>query len=99
LANASFICAPAQAGVLDLLRSGARGDVVVLDPPRAGAAEVIEGLSRLGTRTIVYVSCDPATLARDLRWFNTQGYHLRVLQPLDLFPHTYHVETIAILTC
>jgi 23S rRNA (uracil1939-C5)-methyltransferase len=99
LTNTQFLCASAHAGVEELLRSGARSDVVILDPPRAGAAEVIEGIVRLAARMIVYLSCDPATLARDLRQLQAHGYQVRQLQPLDLFPHTYHVETLAILTC
>jgi 23S rRNA (uracil1939-C5)-methyltransferase len=101
ITNARFIHASARAGAADLLRHGVRGDVVVLDPPRAGAAEVIDMLPRFGAQSIIYVSCDPVTLARDLRRLSVHGYRLHVLQPLDLFPHTYHVETIALadLTC
>jgi 23S rRNA (uracil1939-C5)-methyltransferase len=79
-----------------LLQQGTHGDIVVLDPPRTGAADVIDVLSRFQAQTVVYVSCDPTTLARDLRRLLGQGYRLSVLQPLDLFPHTYHVETIAV---
>jgi len=101
LANAHFICAPARTGVRHLLRARTRGDVVVLDPPRTGAADVIDEVPRLGAQKVVYVSCDPATLARDLRRLQMYGYRTSALQPLDLFPHSYHVETIAVsvLTC
>ncbi len=73
-------------------------DAAVLDPPRAGLDErVVTELARIGVPRIVYVSCDPATLARDLRRFVDQGYGVDSLQPIDLFPQTYHIESIAVL--
>lgn len=99
--NAQFRQAAVQTEVRELLERGVHGNLVVLDPPRTGAAEVIDDLPRFGARTIVYVSCDPATLARDLRRLLPHGYHLQAVQPLDMFPQTYHVETLAVsvLTC
>jgi 23S rRNA (uracil1939-C5)-methyltransferase len=101
LSNVQFLCADAHSGIRALCRTGVRANVIVLDPPRVGAAAIIEDLPRLGASMIVYVSCDPATLARDVSRLREHGYQLRTLQPLDLFPHTYHVETIAVLvlTC
>ncbi len=101
VANVRFVQAAARAGVQGLLSHKMQGDVVVLDPPRIGAVEVIDDLPQLGARTIAYVSCDPTTLARDLRRLRQHGYQLQSVQPLDLFPQSYHVETIAVsvLTC
>jgi 23S rRNA (uracil1939-C5)-methyltransferase len=70
-------------------------DLVVMDPPRAGAAPARDGLVALRVPRILYVSCDPATLARDIRVLLANGYRLGRVQPIDLFPQTYHVETAA----
>lgn len=73
-------------------------DVVVLDPPRKGAGrEVVEAVAALRTPRVVLVACDPAALARDLSSFLVAGYRLGALSALDMFPHTHHVETIAVL--
>ncbi len=75
-----------------------RADLVVLDPPRSGAGKaVVELLSRVQARRIAYVACDPAALARDLRWFGERGYRLGDLRAFDLFPMTHHVECVAVL--
>ena len=73
-------------------------DVIVLDPPRSGCKkELIQACSRLSPREIVYVSCNPATLARDLALFGQFGYRPLLIQPIDMFPRTYHIETIVSL--
>ncbi|MDR7420586.1 MAG: 23S rRNA (uracil(1939)-C(5))-methyltransferase RlmD [Armatimonadota bacterium] len=73
-------------------------DVLVLDPPRAGAGgKVMRKIGRTGARRVIYVSCNPTTLAPDLRELLPFGYHVVEVQPFDLFPQTYHVETIAVL--
>lgn len=73
----------------------ARPHSVILDPPRTGLSrEVLEGVTRLGARTIVYVSCDVATLARDLRRLTEAGYNVRSVEGFDMFPNTPHVETV-----
>lgn len=69
-------------------------DLVVLDPPRTGAAAEVAQLARLRPRRIVYVSCDPATLARDVALLHGAGYRIGRVQPIDLFPQTPHVETV-----
>jgi 23S rRNA (uracil1939-C5)-methyltransferase len=74
-------------------------DVVVLDPPRDGCGEgVLEGVAALHAKRIVYISCNPATQARDVRRLAGRGYGLRLLQPLDMFPQTGHIEVVALLT-
>ncbi len=72
-------------------------DLAVMDPPRAGAGKTVcEHLRRLRVRRLAYVSCDPATFARDATYLTALGYRLRVVQPVDMFPQTYHVETVSL---
>ncbi len=73
-------------------------DAMVVDPPRSGLApEMVDAIAAQEPRQVVYVSCDPATLARDCRRLVRQGYNLEWIQPVDLFPQTYHIENIALL--
>jgi 23S rRNA (uracil1939-C5)-methyltransferase len=72
-------------------------DLVVLDPPRGGVGQDTVGqIARLRPERLVYVSCDPATLARDARYLSDFGYELLEVQPLDMFPQTYHIESVAL---
>lgn len=70
-------------------------DLILLDPPRAGAANIVNDIAQLKPRYICYVSCDPATLARDLRKLIDSGFELERVTAIDLFPQTYHIETVA----
>lgn len=90
--------APVLRAVRVRARRGERWDVVVLDPPREGAREVCAQVGELGATRVVYVSCDPMTLARDLRTLEAAGYVLVRATPVDLMPQTFHVETVAVLT-
>ena len=97
--NAEFFCGDAGKAALELERQGIRPDVAVVDPPRKGLnADTIEALHRMSPRRIVYVSCDPATLARDVALLKERGYVLKSAQAADLFPRCSHVESIACLT-
>ena len=97
--NAEFFCGDAGEAALALEKQGIRPDVVVVDPPRKGLnADTIEALHRFGARRIVYVSCDPATLARDVALLKEKGYRLKNAQAADLFPRCSHVESIVCLT-
>ncbi|MGI6105468.1 MAG: 23S rRNA (uracil(1939)-C(5))-methyltransferase RlmD [Raoultibacter sp.] len=74
-------------------------DALVVDPPRAGLADgVVESIVATKANSVVYVSCDPATLARDIARFENHGYQLSKVQPIDLFPQTYHVETVVLMS-
>ena len=97
--NARFVCADAGKAMLDLAASGQRPDVVILDPPRAGSTpEFLTALDALAPRRAVYVSCEPATQRRDLEFLVQRGWHVEHIQPVDLFPHTEHVETVCLLS-
>jgi 23S rRNA (uracil1939-C5)-methyltransferase len=92
LDDCRFLSAAAERA-LPTLTAGPR--VVILDPPRGGAAAILPDLVRLHPERIVYVSCDPPTLARDLSALARRGYRLCAVQPIDVFPQTYHLEAVA----
>ena len=97
--NAEFFCGDAGQAALELEKQGVKADVVVVDPPRKGLnADTIEALARFAPRRIVYVSCDPATLARDVALLKERGYTLQSATAADLFPRCAHVETVVLLS-
>ena len=97
--NAEFFCADAGKAALEMEMQGIKPDVVVVDPPRKGLnADTIEALHRMSPRRIVYVSCDPATLARDVALLKDRGYSVQSAQAADLFPRCSHIESIVCLT-
>ncbi|RPJ19847.1 MAG: 23S rRNA (uracil(1939)-C(5))-methyltransferase RlmD, partial [Chloroflexi bacterium] len=74
----------------------AQPDIVLVDPPRAGLEKrVVDGILKLDPQVIAYISCDPSTLARDAARIITGGYRLKEVTPFDLFPQTYHIESIS----
>jgi 23S rRNA (uracil1939-C5)-methyltransferase len=96
--NAEFFCGDAGQAALELEKQGIRADVVVVDPPRKGLnGDTIEALSRFAPRRIVYVSCDPATLARDVALLKERGYQVKDAIAADLFPRCAHVESVVCL--
>lgn len=96
--KARFICADAAKEIPKLISSGERFDAAILDPPRKGADEkLIQSLIQAKPPRISYVSCNPATLARDIKLFCAGGYKFEWAQPVDMFPWTGHVETVALL--
>lgn len=99
ITNARFICADAAQAAEQLACEGVRPDVIVIDPPRKGCdASLIDTVVAMAPARVVYVSCDPATLARDLKLFTEKGYAVKTVQPVDLFPRTAHCETVALLS-
>lgn len=98
ICNARFLCADAAQAAAQLEREGVRPDVIVLDPPRKGCgAELVKTIGKMNPKRVVYVSCDPATLARDLAFFGEAGYQTEQVTPVDMFPRTAHVETVVLL--
>jgi 23S rRNA (uracil1939-C5)-methyltransferase len=96
--NVLFYSGDARHTIPDILEQHGPPDIIVLDPPRSGAGgKVIRRLARAEPSRIVYVSCNPQTLASDLKELKPFGYEIDRVQPIDLFPHTYHVETIVTL--
>ena len=97
--NAEFIVGDATVVMPRLYKQGIRADVVVVDPPRAGCTPtVLETFANMKPKRIVYVSCNPASLARDIAILDGLGYQAREVQPVDMFPNTSHVETVCLLT-
>ena len=99
IANARFVCADATEWMAAAAGEGLHPDVVFLDPPRAGSTpECITAVNKMKPRRVVYVSCDPETLARDVAAFTRLGWRAAKFCPVDLFPQTRHVETVVLLS-
>lgn len=96
--NARFLCGDATKAAETLRAEGIRPDVIVVDPPRKGLTpELIDTIVQMAPDRVVYVSCDPATLARDLKLFSEKDYSVKEITPCDMFPRTAHVETVVMM--
>ena len=98
-AKSRFFCADAGQAATQLAAEGLTPDIIVLDPPRKGCDEAtLSAVVRMAPRRLVYVSCNPATAARDAAWLAKEGYRVERIQPVDMFPRTKHVETVISLS-
>lgn len=99
IANARFLCADATSAIQRMAQQGEQVDVVILDPPRAGSTpEFLQAVCQLAPERVVYISCNPETQRRDLEYLTARGWKATFIQPVDLFPHTEHVETVVLLS-
>lgn len=95
--NTLFVKKPVHGACDQLIEEQRSFDIVILDPPRQGAPELATRLKQLCNKRLVYISCDPATLVRDLKDLMACGFSLKTIQPIDMFPQTHHIETVALL--
>lgn len=99
LENTHFFVSDARQGLEQLKQSGNVPDFLILNPPRSGAGgKLMRSIGRFGCEQVLYISCQPKTLALDLRWLRDFGYHIETVQPIDQFPHTVHVETVVLMS-
>lgn len=93
--NITYICEKTEEA---LLNPSIEADAIVLDPPRVGCMkEVLQAIAEKKIKKVIYVSCEPSTLARDLKYLKEKGYKLVEVQPIDMFPQTYHIENVALM--
>lgn len=96
--NVEFFVGESEVVIPDLINKGVKADVVVVDPPRKGCdKKLLDAITNINAKKIVYVSCDPSTLGRDLQVLEENGYKTLEVQPVDMFPNTSHVETVVLL--
>ena len=97
--NVRFFCDDAGEFMLGMAQDGEKADIVFMDPPRAGSDECfLSSLVTLAPKKVAYISCNPETQQRDLRFLTKRGYKVEKIQPVDMFPHTNHVETVVLLS-
>jgi 23S rRNA (uracil1939-C5)-methyltransferase len=96
ITNVEFIVGESETVIPEMYKKGIKADVIVVDPPRKGCDEkLLDVIAHMAPERVVYVSCNPATLARDLKYLTERGYQVREVQPVDLFPQTVHTESVA----
>lgn len=96
--NVEFFVGESEVVIPDLINKGVKADVVVVDPPRKGCdKKLLDAITNIDAKKIVYVSCDPSTLGRDLKVLEENGYKTLEVQPVDMFPNTSHIETVALI--
>lgn len=96
--NVEFFVGESEVVIPDLINNGVKADVVVVDPPRKGCdKKLLDAITNIDAKKIVYVSCDPSTLGRDLKVLEENGYKTLEVQPVDMFPNTAHIENVALL--
>ena len=96
--NAEFFVGKAEEVVPKLYKDGKTANVVVVDPPRKGCDEkVLDTIVEMEPNRVVYVSCNPSTLARDLKYLDSKGFICKEIQPVDMFPHSVHIESVALV--
>ncbi|MGT2805655.1 23S rRNA (uracil(1939)-C(5))-methyltransferase RlmD [Streptococcus intermedius] len=99
ITNTHYVCDSAENAMANWSKQGIKPDVILVDPPRKGLTEsFIESSVSMEPKKIIYISCNPATTARDIKLYQELGYELKKVQPVDLFPQTHHVETVALLS-
>ena len=97
--NIDFVCADAGKYMVNLAEEKLKADVVIMDPPRAGSdIKFLKSVVKLSPKKVVYISCNPETLARDLMFLSKNKYKVRKIQPVDMFPHTEHIESVVLLS-
>ncbi|MGU8378674.1 23S rRNA (uracil(1939)-C(5))-methyltransferase RlmD [Clostridium perfringens] len=97
--NVEFFVGESEVVIPDLINKGVKADVVVVDPPRKGCdKKLLDAITNIDAKKIVYVSCDPSTLGRDLKVLEENGYKTLEVQPVDMFPNTAHVETVVLMS-
>ena len=99
ISNIRFFCNDAGRFLVNMAEAGEKADVVIMDPPRSGSTEeFMDSIAKMGAKKVVYVSCNPETLARDLAYMKKLGYKAKEAVGFDMFPATEHVETVIMMT-